>query len=1212
VTEARDRQPVSPRRKGWRRVLALVLVIAVVVAGGLFYRHYTNPERIRDFAKAYLQDYVRGPVTIGSASFSWWDGVRLFDVAICEIPRRALQSAPPGVANPQIPVFSCREVRLTYDRASTVSRSLRIESIVALEPTCMIVRDAADGRTNLAGLLRWGGDADHGEPGPLPTIELRDARVQVISREEGRDRMVEDIRLDVRARPSQHDSQVYNVVWHGGHGRIASGHSRIDLQTGRLRNVEGGLPWMSIEAVMLAINARYDGAGAWCDLLGLDGTVSAKDYDLSGSSGVDGSRSAIIELSDASISIPITEKEQPLPPEERYLRFERVNGLVRLTTEGISAEFAGLFHGGKCIVSAMLRGRVERLTTLDDVDFDARLSVTGLTLPRPDPESSPAEVRFINRWRPLVGLYRDYDPHGPIDVEIEAAKKAGANEPIVVRRAMLTARGGDVKCRYFPYYGHNIHGTVEYASDGVFIRDMRGSHGGGTIIVNGRLAKPTASAAKEVTIEASGIPIDDALYEALPERYLVIREQFEPKGTVDARIELVQPTGTLQQPGEWQTHATITLRDGSAACVRFPYPVDHLTGTLVTDGDQLQIVGITGRLGDGRVAVDGTVSFAVGELIGLDLAVDAQDVPFDDTLLSALHASARELVEAFHPCGRFDSQTSLTLDAETKKVAHTSLITLRDVAIRHDDFPVEVTGVGGRLHITPDEIVLESLTGRYNDATILAEGSVSRTGERQATAVMIRSRNLRLDKTLCEALPPKMGDILSDWEIEGPVSTETVISTGPTQAGNGAVVRTVARLDGPNVHHPFFPVPIHDVRAEITIDQTGARATDVEARYGSAGIRVSFDARHGDGTEEGTIKLVATGATLDDSLRGLLPVEITAAWDRVRPGGSIDVHLDSLRYHRSGPERPREWSLAGYVEFNDATIPGLADIERMSGTLTVSGSIIDRLGGTSLSGDLKLSTVNVLGHRLSRTQSSWSYTRVTDGEGMFVLDPIEGRIYDGSLAAHVEVAFDRDRSQYSLSATVHNMQIEPFISADRASQPPDDKKVDVRGLADAHLYLSGVIGDRSSRRGGGQFEIIDGHIYRLPIILAILNVLNLSIPDQDAFDDARADLFIVGNRVRIKDIVLRGSVLGLVGSGSMTLPDLGLDLNLVHVSPHRWVHVPVLADFVEAASREFVELHVTGPLSQPTVRAKPFRRISEEFKRLFRKRKPKRIQPATP
>ena len=76
----------------------------------------------------------------------------------------------------------------------------------------------------------------------------------------------------------------------------------------------------------------------------------------------------------------------------------------------------------------------------------------------------------------------------------------------------------------------------------------------------------------------------------------------------------------------------------------------------------------------------------------------------------------------------------------------------------------------------------------------------------------------------------------------------------------------------------------------------------------------------------------------------------------------------------------------------------------------------------------------------------------------------------------------------------------------------------------------------------------------------------------------------------------------------MSLPDCAVDPNLVSIGPHGWARVPVLADVVERASRELVELHVTGPWTRPTVRLQPFRGIREEFKQLFQKRESQKIQ----
>ena len=230
--------------------------------------------------------------------------------------------------------------------------------------------------------------------------------------------------------------------------------------------------------------------------------------------------------------------------------------------------------------------------------------------------------------------------------------------------------------------------------------------------------------------------------------------------------------------------------------------------------------------------------------------------------------------------------------------------------------------------------------------------------------------------------------------------------------------------------------------------------------------------------------------------------------------------------------------------------------------------------------------------------SPWSFAQTADGIGRFALEALQAELYDGTLTADLEVRFDKKGVRYDTGVTVYRMNIDPFVNI----APPT---VSVRGLVDARLRVTGLVGDPTSRRGGGLVEIQEGHLFRLPVMLAILHVINLTIPDGAVFDEATADFLIDGTRVRFQDIDLNGRALALRGSGTMSLPDYGLDLSMVNISPHEWAR----ANWLEQASRDIVELHVTGPLGQPTVRARPLRRLTDEIKKLFRKEKPRRTQP---
>jgi len=129
---------------------------------------------------------------------------------------------------------------------------------------------------------------------------------------------------------------------------------------------------------------------------------------------------------------------------------------------------------------------------------------------------------------------------------------------------------------------------------------------------------------------------------------------------------------------------------------------------------------------------------------------------------------------------------------------------------------------------------------------------------------------------------------------------------------------------------------------------------------------------------------------------------------------------------------------------------------------------------------------------------------------------------------------------------------------------------------------------------------------------AILHVLNVSLPSPQALQSIDASFLMMGNHVDVNPISLRGGDIELVGAGSLSTSDYSVNLNLANVNPRRWARIPMLADFVEGASRELVGIQVTGPIGHPTVRTRPLGGLSDEFKRLFQKRQSPLVRQAAP
>ncbi len=1199
----------KPNNRRPRRMVLWLAPAALAigaVAGASAYRSFANPERVRAEAEAHLQKLTNGRVSVGSATFSFFGGIHLFDVAVAAAPHDGLAQEPwvPSVGEN---VFSCREAWLSHDPLSALWGRLRIRSIVAVEPSCTIVHDSVNGRTNTDGLFQDVVRIRQGDE-ELPTIELRNALFRVQNHDTEGLRTVDEITLTLRARPSQHNLGLYDVVWQDDADAEASGHSQIDLVSGSLRNVRGGLPSLSVETVLLAAASRNGQATMWSNLLGVNGRVRARDFNLVGQ-GHDLKHSAVIDLHNASLSVPIDNDERVLPVHERYLRFEKINGGIFVDGETIRVEFDARLHGSECKVTATTHGGLGGLGALMDTDFDARLSISSLDLPRSDADSPAEQARFIQRFPQLAKFYRDYDPHGLVDLEISARKHTGTDSPIEVQQILVTARGGDASSRKFPYRGFKLTGSVEYRPDGVWIRQLCGIHDGGTTCVEGKMDRPHPCAASVLSVRGQNIPIDDQLYNALGSNYQRIREQLQPEGRIDVELLLQRPACTGNEPVSWRSESTVRFDNLTARYEKFPYPFEHLEGEFSVEEKRLRFARVEGAAGTARVRISGEVLLAPTDSNDVDITIVATGAEFDTRLLDSLPEEIRSRISALHPSGHFDLQTKLTVDPQTRRIVQRSTVALRGVSVQPDGFPVQWTDLEGNLQIEDSKIVLGDVSGRLRGSNVTASGMITWGDKGKHWELAVHSPNLRLDRELLSAAPSKLRGTLTDWHIDGPIKTEIRLQSD-ANTDNGMTYIATAELDGSTIRHPDFPSPFKDVRGKLSASATELRGTGFSGRYEGARVRFDFQVDKTTDREQGTIKGNALGLPAH-AVRGLLPAPLSDGWDRAKPGGTIDVRFEELSYERSAASTNLVWRGEGQIDFHQVEAAGFGELEGLNGALTVSGVLADRLGGTTVGGRLQLPGARLYGQALSDVNGTWSLVRSTDGAGRFSLTQGRAAIHDGTLTGETHVLLRPTQSEYDLTATLNGMQIAPWLKALRSRRPASyattrkEAGTEVRGVADAYLYLSGAIGDPLSRRGGGQLEVRDGYIYRLPILLAILNVLDMTVPNDEALHQLEADFFVLGNRLDFDSIALRGGSLTLVGSGSMSLPDQAVDLQLVNVGAQRWARVPILTDLVENATKGLVELRVTGPISQPTVRAQPLRAISDELKRLFQKKPPK-------
>ncbi|MCK4660684.1 MAG: hypothetical protein KAV82_14275 [Phycisphaerae bacterium] len=1177
------------------------MVLLLLGAMWWLYDAMTDPQRIRHLCVQYLAGFVDGEVSIENARFDLFDGVHLDGVRVTE--RRSKNKT----TSANRPFFYCRNLLLKHDPLTMLSGRLVVEEVVAVNPVCNLVRVDETGEYNISRILRRPARRHGPARKPrLPVVRLRNASLILTRENDGKRRDVDRINISVLATPLSQTTRSYSVAWKRRGATPAAGRSLFNPGSLSFEDLEGGLPWLSLETGMLAVATQVPGAESWFTLLGLSGQIKAKNYDISLRADPSEPGRMTLQLRNASLSVPVDAVERQLPREQRYLCFDGVEGTVELSPGQAEVRFTGTFHGAPCRVSAVLVGDIGPQTQFADIGVSADITCEGFELPSADDEADPGAARFTRRWRALRSFYNDFNPHGQVNLEVSLAKAVGAGEPLHLERGVMTVLHADGTYRKFPYRVRNITGTVEFTPEGIHLRELSGDHAGAAIVVNGWLAEARWYSASQLHIAGQGVPLDSDLHYALNNRYRKLWDTFELAGSADITVNMTRAAGTEKDPKPYATRINAELIDARARFAGFPYPVENLSGEVSIAGERLGVTRLSGCNGSTRVVVGGYAHLAEDGLADLDLQLEAREVAFDARLLAALSGDARAQIVDFSPRGTFNLSGSMGFDPSTRQATYNLDAALHGITVTYSKMPVPVEHVTGTIRLRPGHITLESITGRYGQGTVAAEGSFSSWADDSEAQLTVTCTDLVADEVLLEALPERLGDVWRDLRITGPVRAVTDYRKRTGHNAASTTLRTTIDVAGTAINAESFPYPLHITEGTVTVEPGRFSIDDLHATHEGTTLSLDGGGSFDDRSVDAVFALSARNLNLDEGLRLALPWRWRRSWNKISPRGAVDLELQRLHYHRDRGAPAAEWAFSGRLTPRGVALDVGLEIADIVGMVDGEGGLGGAGGEFTASATLSLDALTVEGRRVENLRGQ---LQRLPASGALTLRDLSGRLYGGMVSAEVEVLLGRSAPEYNVSATMHDVGLRAFL---RAANPATDQPQPPAGKMDVHFFVSGLSGDHDSRRGGGRVEIHDADLYRLPLIMAILNVINFTISEESAFQGMSADFFVTGREVRVSDLILRGSALALIGSGTVAPATRALDLKLVAVTPHRWAKIPVLTELIEGAARELVEIDVHGSWSDPVIQAKPLRGVEAVFETLFEKKKPKKPKHISP
>ena len=765
--------PLRARTSPIRRWTMLTLFIVLSTVIGVYW-FMTDARRVRAMAEQYLTELSGAQVSVGKATLSIFEGLRLDDVRV--------YSEPPANADPKsiraLPIFSASRFQISYNLHSMLRGRLEATRIVATNPRMLLAEDLDTRTWNYQKLSRPQSSPDiqvsaPSEPLKLPELQLRDARLEYIEVRGGVKSAVGSMALEGHLTASA-DGNAYKFELQSrgisqGMGPSVSG--AIDIHTGQVtsklknftfgRDIKTMLPalirnWGEQHALagrldvplLIYTPPRSDQPAKFHVETELDGVslnvhpaewmsrdeIAHLGYLRSGLVTMDGIYRTL------HLGIPTRTPFEAMFEllETEPVRMQKVSGSFLFTENGIEIHGAGAQIEGN---SFRLSGKIGGYTP--DAPLEFRLSS------RPGENLViPAAPRYINAIPGVRELFLQLRPQGECRVEVNLKREEPGERAVASGAVTLV----DAQFQYlrFPYPVQRTSGRIEFGPDPktgidrLEIHELRG-HGvkGGpneqsVMTLQGTVAPLGPDAGISIVIKSDKIIYEPILHRALPPETQDVLKNFEsPEHPGTLKFVGGFVTRVNREPGhdrDVYVETDVRLDDAAGAPAAFPYPLEGVRGLLKIYDDHLDIIDVTARQGGANVKVEGRVNWTPfherdGEKtlirppknIISDIKLAATNIPIDEKLINALPPEKRPMLQKLGVTGTIDVNGMLT-QRPVKNPAPTTqesdspmrydlALKIKDGGVHPKDTEWSVGDMTADVKVTPERLVFDKVTG---------------------------------------------------------------------------------------------------------------------------------------------------------------------------------------------------------------------------------------------------------------------------------------------------------------------------------------------------------------------------------------------------------------------------------------------------------------------------------------------------------------------
>lgn len=858
----------------------------------------------------------------------------------------------------------------------------------------------------------------------------------------------------------------------------------------------------------------------------------------------------------------------------------------------------------------------------------------------------PPSPKYINSMPSGVReVYHHFRPVGTAALNFRIDRETTGGRPQVSGEVQII--DGEFAFDKFSYPVRKATGRIRIDRDPVNgqeylkIMNLRGTgvKGGPNenayLEINGEMGPFTSDIAVQVNVRGTSISSEPALIAAFPPKTRAALKIFDAEG----KGEYPQFRGSFlcdieryrSEESTWRVETDVTLETASGSLVAFPYPMKGVTASFKVYDDYVDLRNARYRKGDATLDISGRIEWGdpaaaarrarggrenpskqdSGVGMRPDLRLRARNIPIDRDLLAALPPMQQKWLMKLGAQGKFDLDGTVATRevpaANGKKkneVDFDFLVQLKNSSLWPMESMAAVSGLNGTLHLTPDKLTLTDLKGKRGDSDVKAHGSVAWATKPPQIAIVAEATDLKLDSSLYGMLPPAAKRGWDEVRPEGSVDarltftgqaeqeeTTTQPATQPNPAVGSELLLTPRNL---KIFPQSAPYRLENVTGEALVTQQRVEIRKLAGTHGDAKVELAGVGTLGD-KPTWDFQLIGQNVTVDEEFRAALPPALAELLKSSNVTGKVDFDFTRLRLF-PGTAGTQTTQPAGQnldadfivnLQSRDLSIDIGVPLTKVDGSVSFTG--LSHQGKLSeLIGAFDLRSFSVGDRVVSDFKGQ---LKKLPNEDAMTIREAHARFAGGELAGQFAWAYpDKGPSRYATNIVLRSADVAQ-ITGDAAPQ--------LRGQLSASLALEGSFNDPKSRRGRGDVVAQGEEMYRMPVMLGLLQVTNLALPIATPFNEGTCRYSIDGNRLTFESIELRAKDMMMQGQGHLDFDEMKVRLSFVTEST-TWLKIPVVGDLIQGARNELLQIQVRGTIEKPKVSASSMNTLTTTVDEVFR------------